>query len=351
MRLFIRIVLLCLMVTAAATVSPIAEAEARPRPTQPPTPPTSRPASAAALRAQANQAAARYAAVRAGHERLGDQINALEKQVAEIEGRLAPLRLEVTRQAVAVYQGDVAAAAVTGIEAAAAVLSSDRAAHFVADLSARHMPAIDTLLEAQQRLRDRQADLEARRREQNATMAELTAQRERISAELDALAAAMPAKSGRRAQPIPRTSRAAPGLGQRLRGAAPPASFVCPIDGPLAFSDDFGAPRGGGRRHMGNDLLSPRGTPNVAVVNGTIETKPWSGGGITIFLHADDGHTFVYMHLLRIEGKVPRRVTQGEVIGLTGNTGHSYGYHTHFEYHPGGGDAVSPYPLLAAACL
>ena len=102
---------------------------------------------------------------------------------------------------------------------------------------------------------------------------------------------------------------------------------------------------------MGNDLLSPRGTPNVAVVNGTIETKPWSGGGITIFLHADDGNTFVYMHLLRIEGKVPRKVVQGEVIGLTGNTGHSYGYHTHFEYHPGGGDAVSPYPLLAAACL
>ena len=57
------------------------------------------------------------------------------------------------------------------------------------------------------------------------------------------------------------------------------------------------------------------------------------------------------MHLLRIVGAVPRRVTQGEVIGLTGNTGHSFGYHTHFEYHPGGGDAVSPYPLLAAACL
>ena len=102
---------------------------------------------------------------------------------------------------------------------------------------------------------------------------------------------------------------------------------------------------------MGNDMLSPRGTPNVAVVNGTIETRPWAGGGITIFLNADDGNRFVYMHLLRIEGAVPRRVTPGEVIGLTGNTGHSFGYHTHFEYHPGGGDAVSPYPLLTAACL
>ncbi len=351
MRLPIRIVLLCFVATFAATVSPTPEAEARTRPKQPPTTPSSRPADPSALRAQANQAAARYAAARATHARLGDQVNALEKQVADIETRLGPLRLEVTRQAVAVYQGDVAASAVTGIEAAVAALNSDRASHFVADINERHMPAINVLLDAKQRLRDRQADLEVRRREQDATMADLTAQRERISAELDALAAAQPAKSDRKAQALPRTSRSAPPLVQRLRSPAPPASFVCPIDGPLAFSDDFGNPRGGGRRHMGNDLLSPRGTPNVAVVNGTIETKPWSGGGITIFLHADEGHTFIYMHLLRIEGKVPRKVVQGEVIGLTGNTGHSYGYHTHFEYHPGGGDAVSPYPLLAAACL
>jgi peptidoglycan LD-endopeptidase LytH len=348
MRLPLRISLLCLAATAAAAGAPLA-ADARGRPTAPPTVPSTRPPGAAALRAQANQAAARYAEARTAYERLGDQVNALDKQVAEIESRLRPLRLAVTREAVAVYQGDVAAAAVTGIEAAVAVLSSDRAAHFVADMSDRHMPAIDTLLVAKQRLRDRQADLEARRREQDATMANLTTQREQISAQLEALAAAEPVSAKRR--PLPRASRSTPGLVQRLRGAAPPASFVCPIDGPLAFSDDFGASRGGGRRHMGNDLLSPRGTPNVAVVNGTIETKPWAGGGITIFLHADDGHTFVYMHLLRIEGKVPRRVVQGEVIGLTGNTGHSYGYHTHFEYHPGGGAAVSPYPLLSAACL
>ena len=340
MRFHIRILLLCLVATAVATVSPTPEAEGSPQ-----------PASPAALRAQANQAAARYASARATHERLGDQVNALEKQVAQIETRLGPLRLDVTRQAVAVYQGDVAAAAVTGIEAAVAVLNSDRAAHFVADLNARRMPAIDVLLDAKQRLRDRQADLEARRREQGATLADLTAQRERISAELDALAAAQPAKSGRRAQALPRTSRAAPRLDQRLRSPAPPSSFVCPIDGPVAFSDDFGAPRSGGRRHKGNDMLSPRGTPNVAVVNGTIDTKPWAGGGITLFLQADDGHSFVYMHLLRIEGKVPRKVVQGEVIGLTGSTGNSYGYHTHFEYQPGGGDQVSPYPLLAAACL
>ena len=350
MRLHIRSVLLCLVATAAALVSGTAGAGARGRPATPtPAPPASQPASVAALKAKANQAAARYAEARTTYERLGDQVNALEGQVAGIEARLSPLRMEVTRQAVALYQGDVAAAAVTHLEAAAAMLQSDRGAHLVADLSARNVPAIDALLAAKQGLRDRQADLEARRREQDATMASLTAQREQISAQLDALALALPPRDARRS--LPRASRSAPELGQRLRGAAAPPSFVCPIDGPVAFSDDFGAPRDGGRRHMGNDMLSPRGTPNVAVVNGTIETRPWAGGGITIFLAGDDDNTYVYMHLLRIEGAVPRRVHQGDVIGQVGNTGHSFGYHTHFEYHPSGGDAVSPYPLLAAACL
>jgi murein DD-endopeptidase MepM/ murein hydrolase activator NlpD len=348
MRYLIRCLVLCLMVTAAAV-----PAGARGRPTPPKTPsapaPADQPFTIASLKAQANQAAAKFAAAQTTFEKLGDQVNALERQIGDLEARLAPLRHEITRQAVAVYQGDVAVTAVNHIEAAAAMMRSDRAAHLVADMTARRLPAIDTLLAAKQRIRDRQSDLNARRHEQDVAMATLTAQRNQIVHKLDELAAALPPKPAR--QPKPRASRAAAGLGQRIRAAAAPASFVCPIDGPLAFGDDFGAPRGGGRRHMGVDLLSPRGTLNVAVVNGTIETRPWSGGGITIFLRGDDGHTYVSMHLMQIEGAVPRRVTQGDVIGLTGNTGHSYGYHTHFEYHPNGGDAVSPYPLLSAACL
>jgi murein DD-endopeptidase MepM/ murein hydrolase activator NlpD len=333
MRLLIRCLVLCLVVSAAAV-----PAGARGRLTDQPVTP-------AALKAQANQAAARYAAAKVVYARLGDQVNALERQVTDLEARIAPLRQRITRRAVAVYQADVAAAAVTHLEAAAAMMSSDRSAHLVAELSARDVPAIDALLDAKQRLRHRQSDLAARRHDQDVTMASLTGQRDQISAELTAMAALTP--PGARL-PLPRASRSASALGQRLRRAAVP--FVCPIDGPLAFSDDFGSPRGGGRRHMGNDLLNPRGTPNVAVVGGTIATKPWAGGGITIFLTADDGNTYVYMHLLQIVGAIPRRVAQGEVIGLTGNTGHSQGYHTHFEQHPGGGPAISPYPLLSAAC-
>jgi murein DD-endopeptidase MepM/ murein hydrolase activator NlpD len=349
MNLSMRSVVLCLMVTAAATVSPMTGAGARGRQASPTKPPLEQPppVNAAKLRAQANQLAARYAEAQTAAARLDAQVAALERQVADLESRLHPLRAEITRQAVAIYQDDVAVAAVTHFEAAAAMLRSDRAAHLVSELSARHLPAIESLLAGKQRLRDREADLQAKRAEQDATMAAVTAQRDQIAAQLDALAAALPPRS----RPMPRTSRSAAPLGQRLARPLPaPANFVCPLVGPLAFTDDFGQPREGGRRHMGNDLLSPRGTPNVAVVNGTIETRPWAGGGITIFLHGDDGNTYVYMHLLQIEGPVPRRVAQGDLIGLTGATGHAFGYHTHFEFHPRGGDAVSPYALLSAAC-
>jgi len=38
------------------------------------------------------------------------------------------------------------------------------------------------------------------------------------------------------------------------------------------------------------------------------------------------------------------------VIALTGASGNATAYHTHFEFHPGGGPAVDPHPLLAAHC-
>jgi murein DD-endopeptidase MepM/ murein hydrolase activator NlpD len=98
-------------------------------------------------------------------------------------------------------------------------------------------------------------------------------------------------------------------------------------------------------------MMAAEGTPNVATVSGTIKQQQGALQGNGVFLSGDDGNSYWYFHLSRYEGS-PRHVGQGEVIGYTGHTGNADGGapHTHFEYHPGGGAAIDPYPLVRAAC-
>src|SRR5262249_23291038 len=47
--------------------------------------------------------------------------------------------------------------------------------------------------------------------------------------------------------------------------------WVCPVQGPHSFRNDWGEPRGGGTRgHRGTDIFSPGGTPTVAPTDGTV---------------------------------------------------------------------------------
>lgn len=126
-------------------------------------------------------------------------------------------------------------------------------------------------------------------------------------------------------------------------------SWICPVAGPSAFGDTFGAPRPGGRKHEGVDMMSPYGTPLVAVVAGFATMKTTNLGGNSISLAGDDGNRYFYAHLSSWEGP-SRSVAAGEVIGYVGHTGDTTANHLHFEIHPGGGSGVDPYPTVRQYC-
>jgi murein DD-endopeptidase MepM/ murein hydrolase activator NlpD len=136
--------------------------------------------------------------------------------------------------------------------------------------------------------------------------------------------------------------------------ASPPPSnagsgIVCPVAGPRAFGDTWGAARSGGRSHEGVDMMSPGGTPLVAVESGSVQFKTTRLGGNSVWLNGNSGTRYFYAHLSAWEGS-SRSVSQGEVIGYVGATGNTTANHLHFEVHPGGGRAVNPYPYVRAVC-
>lgn len=136
--------------------------------------------------------------------------------------------------------------------------------------------------------------------------------------------------------------------------ASPPPSnagsgMLCPVAGPRAFADTWGAPRSGGRSHEGVDMMSPGGTPLVAVESGSVNFSTNRLGGNAIWLQGSSGTKYYYAHLSAYEGS-SRSVSQGETIGYVGATGNTSANHLHFEVHPGGGRAVNPYPYVRNAC-
>lgn len=94
---------------------------------------------------------------------------------------------------------------------------------------------------------------------------------------------------------------------------------------------------GDGRGHKGMDIAAPKGTSIFAAEAGTVIMSKWySGYGNCIMIQHDDGNITLYGHQSKLIAKYGQRVEKGEVIGLVGNTGNSFGNHVHFEVRRNG---------------
>ena len=105
--------------------------------------------------------------------------------------------------------------------------------------------------------------------------------------------------------------------------------FVFPTPEAGRLTSHFGPRRR--RFHYGIDLAMPTGEPIYAAFDGVVRFSKYnrSYGNLIVIHHANGLETY-YAHLSRRHVTPGTQVRAGDIIGLCGNTGRSYGSHLHF---------------------
>ena len=335
------------------------------------------PEALAKARARANEAAQELSEAETRLSEVETQVTDLKLRTEELNRRLDELKATVRKVAIDRYvrAGGVDTAWLFDEDINRQVRASSLARY--ATLGAED--SLDEYRATKEDLEEASAELQARVEEQESAVADLSEkrnalynelekqealERERLEEERRQREAAARAAARERAARAAANARvtpqaAAPAVIEDVEDdveaveapAAPIASgeWICPVQGPRAFVDSYGAPRSGGRGHQGVDIMSNYGTPVVANVSGTVSQHYSSLGGNSYYLAGSDGDTYYGAHLSSYGAS--GAVEAGTVIGYVGDTGNARGTpHLHFEIHPGGGPAVNPYPTVAQYC-
>jgi murein DD-endopeptidase MepM/ murein hydrolase activator NlpD len=111
------------------------------------------------------------------------------------------------------------------------------------------------------------------------------------------------------------------------------SGLIWPVQGPI--TSPFGMRWG--RMHEGIDIGVPYGTPIHAAASGTVIYAGWmSGYGNLIVVDHGGGLATAYGHQSALAVGNGATVSQGQVIGYVGCTGHCFGPHLHFEVRVNG---------------
>ena len=115
-----------------------------------------------------------------------------------------------------------------------------------------------------------------------------------------------------------------------------PGGYIWPVDSRYVTSTVGGRASPGGigsTNHKGTDIGRVGYTsPIYAAKSGTVIVSQYSSsyGNYVVISHGS-GNTTLYGHMSSRKVEAGQYVNQGDVIGITGSTGHSTGPHLHFE--------------------
>ena len=117
--------------------------------------------------------------------------------------------------------------------------------------------------------------------------------------------------------------------------------YIWPTNNTRVVTSPYGerwCPFHGYESHNGADIDAARGSAVLAAKSGRVIQAGWNGGyGISVMIAHDDGITTLYGHMDGCSVSVGQTVSQGETIGICGNTGNSSGAHIHYTMYKNGG--------------
>ena len=89
---------------------------------------------------------------------------------------------------------------------------------------------------------------------------------------------------------------------------------------------------GDGRNHRAIDIASPKGTPILAALGGTVSFSGYAKDyGYYVIIDHGNGYQTLYSHAAELYVEKGQVVTTGETIGTVGKTGRATGNHLHYE--------------------
>src|SRR6516165_600503 len=108
-----------------------------------------------------------------------------------------------------------------------------------------------------------------------------------------------------------------------------------------------------GRRHKGVDFKTPVGTPVKATFDGTITRKNWffrgNGNSLEVTEAGAPYMKAIFLHLSELPRTltVGTKVKKGEVIAHSGNSGHSFAPHLHYQLMSPSDRVLDPFDVSA----